>query len=56
MSKGEVECTVADTTDDCIIKIMVWLFPFSSPWEAFRLRAVLLFSAWEELGKSRGRF
>ncbi|XP_010138359.1 PREDICTED: ovotransferrin-like [Buceros rhinoceros silvestris] len=22
MSKGEVECTVADTTDDCIIKIM----------------------------------
>lgn len=26
MSKGEVECTVADTTDDCIIKIMVWLF------------------------------
>jgi len=48
VSNGDVECTVADNTRDCIIKIMVWFFfPFSFPHGACRWRAALLLSAWE---------
>lgn len=45
VSNGEVECTVADNTKDCIIKIMVGLFSFSSPQDSFSWREALPLSA-----------
>lgn len=45
VSNGEVECTVADNTEDCIIKIMVGLFSFSSPRDSFSWREALPLSA-----------
>lgn len=45
VSNGEVECTVADNTKDCIVKIMVGLFSFSPPQDSFSWREALPLSA-----------
>lgn len=46
VSNGEVECTVADNTKDCIVKIMVgFFFSFSSPQDSFSWREALPLSA-----------
>lgn len=44
VSNGEVECTVADDTKSCIVKIMVWLMfsSFSSPCEPFSISSLSL--------------